>query len=145
MGLQFVFNLFLSNLWIHLVLFVVLLNKIKKYNILLIINRKGKSLDRVFDFNVKWRSETFDERTVIIVQSVVVLNMNTEVLRIHDMNTFYKILDPKIQWQILYGNLGQVWPWAKLYGPNLPELAPDRLHVFPNITWHFLFRCRRRN
>ena len=32
---------------------------------------------------------------VTIVQSVVVLNMNTEVFRIHDMNTLYKIGDLK--------------------------------------------------
>ena len=44
-----------------------------------------------FDFNVKWRSETFDEINVSIVQSVVVLNMNTEVFRILDINTLYKI------------------------------------------------------
>ena len=48
-----------------------------------------------FDFNVKWRSETFDEINVIIVQSIVVLNMNTEVFRIHDMNTLHKIGDLK--------------------------------------------------
>ena len=47
------------------------------------------------EFNVKWRSETFDEKNVIIVQSVVVLNMNTEVFRIHDMNTLYKLCDLK--------------------------------------------------
>ena len=39
------------------------------------------------------RSETFDEIKVIIVQSIVVLNMNTEVFRIHDMNTLHKIGD----------------------------------------------------
>ena len=44
-----------------------------------------------FDVNVKWRSETFDEINVIIVQSVVVLNMNTEVFRTHDMNTLYEL------------------------------------------------------
>ena len=44
-----------------------------------------------FDFNVKWRSETFDEINVVIVQSVVVLNMNTKVFMIHDMYTLYKI------------------------------------------------------
>ena len=38
---------------------------------------------------------TFDEINVIIVQSVVVLNMNTEVFRIYDMNTFYKLVDLK--------------------------------------------------
>ena len=48
-----------------------------------------------FDFNVKWRSETFDEINVIIMQSVVVLNMNTEVFRIYDMNTLYKQGDLK--------------------------------------------------
>ena len=48
-----------------------------------------------FDFNVKWRSETFDEINVIIVQSIVVLNMNTEVFRIHDMNALHKICDLK--------------------------------------------------
>ena len=48
-----------------------------------------------FDFNVKWRSETFDEINVIIVQSVVVLNMNTEVFRSHDMNILYTIGDLK--------------------------------------------------
>ena len=48
-----------------------------------------------FDVSVKWRSETFDEINVIIVQSVVVLNMNTEVFRIYDMNTFYELGDLK--------------------------------------------------
>ena len=48
-----------------------------------------------FDFNVKWRSETFDEINVIIVQSIVVLNMNTELFRIHNMNTLHKIGDLK--------------------------------------------------
>ena len=48
-----------------------------------------------FDFKVKLRSETFDEINVIIVQSVVVLNMNTEAFRIHDMNTLYKTGDLK--------------------------------------------------
>ena len=48
-----------------------------------------------FDFNVKWRSETFDGINVIIVQSVVVLNMNTGVFRVHDMNILYKIGDLK--------------------------------------------------
>ena len=48
-----------------------------------------------FDVYVKWRSETFDVINIIIVQSVVVLNMNTEVFRIHDMNTLYKICDQK--------------------------------------------------
>ena len=53
------------------------------------------SLTGFFDFNVKWRSETFDVINVSIVQSVVVLNMNTEVFRTHDMNTLYKIGDLK--------------------------------------------------
>ena len=48
-----------------------------------------------FDVNVKWRSETFNEINVIIVQSVVVLNTNTEVFRIYDMNTLYKLGDLK--------------------------------------------------
>ena len=48
-----------------------------------------------FDVIIKWRSETFDVMNVIIVQSVVVLNMNTEVFRIHDINTLYKIGDLK--------------------------------------------------
>ena len=48
-----------------------------------------------FDVNVKWRSETFNEINVIIVQSGVVLNMNTEVFRIYDMNTLYKLGDRK--------------------------------------------------
>ena len=47
-------------------------------------------LDRFFDFNVKWRVIN-----VITVQSVVVLNMNTEVFRIYDMNTLNKIGDLK--------------------------------------------------
>ena len=58
--------------------------------------QKRKSLHYVsltFDVNVKWRSETFDEINVIIVQSVVVLNMNGEVFRIYDMNTLYKLGD----------------------------------------------------
>ena len=46
---------------------------------------------KTFDVNVKWRSETFDEINVIILQSVVPLNMNTEVLRIYDMNTLYEL------------------------------------------------------
>ena len=41
------------------------------------------------------RSETLDEINVTIVQSIVVLNMNTEVFRIHDMNTLHKIGDLK--------------------------------------------------
>ena len=67
------------------------------------INGKGKicitCLRQVclftFDVNVKWRSETFDVINVIIVQSVVVLNMYTEELSFHDMNTLYKIGDLK--------------------------------------------------
>ena len=57
------------------------------------INRKGNVCNTclrkfffTFDFNVKWRSETLDVMNVIIVQSVVVLNMDMEVFRIHDMN-----------------------------------------------------------
>ena len=49
----------------------------------------------MFDVNVKWRSETFDEINVIIVQSVVVLNKNTEVFSIFDMNTLYELGDLK--------------------------------------------------
>ena len=78
----------------RLVLDVDLLDEVK------IINRKENvcitCLRQVFltvDFNVKWRSETFDEINVIIVQSIVVLNMNTEVFRIHDMNTLHEIGD----------------------------------------------------
>ena len=41
-----------------------------------------------FDVNVKWGSETFDKINVIVVQSVVVLNMNTEVFRIYDIKPF---------------------------------------------------------
>ena len=51
--------------------------------------------DRFFDVNIKWRSKTFDEVNVIIVQSVVVLTMNTEVFRIYDMNSLYKLGDLK--------------------------------------------------
>ena len=54
-----------------------------KQNKIKIINRNGKvcitCLRQVFftcDVNVKWRSETFDEINVIIVQSAVVLNMS---------------------------------------------------------------------
>ena len=53
---------------------------------------KRKSLHYVSKtvFNVKWRSETFDEINVIIVQSVVVLNITTEEFLIHDMNILTK-------------------------------------------------------
>ena len=84
-----------------------------------------------FDFNVKWRFETFDVINVIIVRSVVMLNMNTEVLRIHDMNTLYKIGD-----LIFYVSVWQVWLCAELAPIKVAELAPDRL--FPNITWQLL-------
>ena len=51
---------------------------------------------------------------VIIVQPVVVLNMNTEVFRIHDMNTLYKIGDLK------YNGKYFMLAWGKFsYGPNL--------------------------
>ena len=73
------FNLFLSNLRIasRFICFTVKQNNRKN-------NRKGKvCITRLrqgfltFDVNIKWRSETFDEINVIIVQSVGVLNMNT--------------------------------------------------------------------
>ena len=69
----------------------------------------------IFDFNVKWRSETFDEINVIIVQSVVIfrLNKNTEVFRIHDMNTLYIIDDLKYNGKY-FVSVEQVWLWAKL-------------------------------
>ena len=62
-----------------------------------IINKKEKVCITCLrqDVNVKWRSETFHEINVIIVQSVVVLNMNTEVFRICDMNILYKLGDLK--------------------------------------------------
>ena len=53
--------------------------------------------------------------------------MNTEVFRIHDMNTLYKIGDLKY-----YDNYF-MYVWGKLsFGPNLPRLTwptlnPDRL------------------
>ena len=73
-----------------------------KKNIIKIINRKGKvcitclrQVFLTFDVNVRWRSETFDEINLIIVQSVVVLNMNTEVFRFYDMSTLYELGDLK--------------------------------------------------
>ena len=69
---------------------------------MIMINRKGKvcitclrQFFFTFDFNVEWRSETFDAINVIIVQSVAVPNMNTGAFRVHDMNTLYKIGDLK--------------------------------------------------
>ena len=60
---------------------------------------------------------TFDEINVIIVQSIVVLNMNKEVFRIHDMNTLHKIGDLK------YNDMYFMYVWSKfVYGPILPRL-----------------------
>ena len=50
----------------------------------------SKTVFYTFDFNVKWQSETLDGINVIIVQSVVALNMTTEVFWIHDMNIVTK-------------------------------------------------------
>ena len=49
----------------------------------------------IFKNKTEWRSETLDVVNVIIVQSAFVLNMNTEVFRIHDRNILYKIGDLK--------------------------------------------------
>ena len=65
----------------HYICCTVEQNKILKN----IINRNGKvcitclgTFFFTFDVNVKWRSETCNVINGIIVQSVVVLNMNTE-------------------------------------------------------------------
>ena len=72
---------------LNLVLFccTVKQNKIK-YNYNNNINRKGNVCITCLSFNVNG-----DVINVIIVQ----LNMNTDVFRIHDMNTLYKIFDLK--------------------------------------------------
>ena len=69
-----------------------MINKQKRENVCITCLRQFLF---TFDFNVKWRSENIDVINVTIVQSVVVLNMNTEVFRIHYMNTLYKIVDLK--------------------------------------------------
>ena len=65
--------------------------------------------------------ETFDAinaRYVIIVQSVVVLNMNTEVFRINDMNTLYNISD------LEYNGKYFMYVWGKFsFWPKLPQLT----------------------
>ena len=105
------------------------------------MNRKGKvcitCLRQVFftfDFNVKWQSETFDVISVIIVQTVVVLNMNTEVFWIHDMTTLYKIGDQK------YNGKYFMKVWGKFgYGSNLPRLK------WPNLPLTDYFQISRDN
>ena len=71
---------------------------------------------------MKWQSETFDVIKVIFVQSVVVLNMNTEVFRIHGMNILYKISDLKYIGKY-YVSVRQVWLWAELASTKVADLA----------------------
>ena len=69
---------------------------------------------------------------VIIVQPVVVLNMNTEVFKIHDMNTLYKIGDLK------YNGKYFMLAWGKhSHGPNLPQLK------WPNLPLADYFQISR--
>ena len=63
------------------------------------------------------------------MQSIVVLNMNTEVFRIHDMNTLYKIGG-----HVFYVSVEQVWLWA--------ELVPDRLFSKYHVT--ALFKMQKK-
>ena len=110
-------------------------NKIKKkYN-----KQKRKSLHNVpwnvffftIDVNVKWRSETFNVINIVIVQSVVVLNINTEVFRIYDMNILYKLGDLRYNGKRLC-TCGASLAVGRTCPTKVAELAPDRL--FPNIA-----------
>ena len=56
------------------------------------------------------------------MKSVIVLNMNTEVFRIYDMNTLYNLGDLK------YNGKYFMYVWGKFgYVPNLPRLKWSNL------------------
>ena len=66
------------------------------------------------------------------MQSVVVLNMNTDVFRFHDMNTLYKIGDLK------YNGKYFMYVWGKFsFGLNLPRLT------WPTLTLSDVFQISR--
>ena len=69
---------------------------------------------------------------VNFVQPVVVLNMNTEVFRIYDMNTLYKIGDLKYNGKYVMLACGKF-----SYGPNLPQLK------WPNLPLADYFQISR--
>ena len=76
---------------------------------------------KVLFFYVICRYETFDEFNVIIVQPVVVLNMNTEVFRIYDMNmnTLYKLGDLKYNGKYFLSKCGA----SLAIGRTCPDLS----------------------